>query len=339
MTPTRYATVHYRKLVSDSGLNIPLATAIDIALKKTKSGIRYSQDWQLRVDDRPNDSSQRRFINNVHSDALTTFGALCVYTQHEMQALVETQANTHAANVVIKDFEAPQGNDYLHGIAYWLIVGNHCYVVQHPRATSKTLEEYLTWFLRKTSLLTPSGGIVLRSDFDVALVGGDPDDITSIEVGGLVADTVRDDFGRASAVPREVEEHESIHRVRPVLDRAVAILEGLFGEIRAHEIVHNTPPEASLEVTVNIGYRSSKRKFDRSSLRDVGTQLRHLRDGEVRVRGRNGTVRGDDARLHMKMPFKLVRRNGNLLDLQHARSQLRRVHDRFLEDGKITDGD
>lgn len=338
MTPTRYATVHYRKLVVCDALSLPLATAVANALKKKKNGTPYGHDWQLRVDTGQDNPPQQRFINNVHSDGPTAFGVLCVYAEHEMQALVATRGNFHSANVVIADSEAPQGNDYLHGIAYWLIVDNHCYVVQHPRATTKTLEGYLTWLLRETSLLGPSDAIVLRADFDVALVGGDLDDVTSIEVGGLVADTVHDANDRAMTT-REVEERRSLKKVRPILDRAKAILEGLFGELGARQILDRVPHDAALDVTVNIGYRSSKRKVDRSSLRDMGIRLRNIGGGEVRVRSRSGTARDDDFRLHMKMPFKLVRRNGSLLDLDHARSQLRKVHDRFTDDGKIMDED
>ena len=44
---------------------------------------------------------------------------------------------------------APQGNEYLKGAAYWLAVGDHCYVVQHSAVRVKAVEEYLTWLLRE----------------------------------------------------------------------------------------------------------------------------------------------------------------------------------------------
>ena len=330
---TRYATVHYRKLVPVEATT-PLATTVSQALTRTSNGVRYRDDWQLRVEKASQDTRQSRFINNIHSDGLTTFGTLCVYAEHQMQAMIATQS--HTANVDISDAQAPAGADYLHGIAYWLLVGDHCYIVQHPRATSKTLEAYLTWFLREAGMYQDNDAVVLRSEFDIALVG-DPDEISFIEVGGLAAEAETDDGRRVTT--REVEERRFLDEVRPTLARAAAVLEGLFGPIGANQIMNAVPAGAALDVKVNIGYRSRRRRIDRSGLRDIGTRLRNLGDGEVRIRGRNGTTHGNDARLHLKMPFSLVRRNGSLLDLQHTRSQLRIVHDRFLEDGKIADGE
>ena len=334
MASTRYATVHYRKLASEEQLLHPLAEAVASALMATEDGVQYGDSWQQRVETMPTQPPQSRFINDIHSDGLTIFGTMCAYTAAQMQAMIRTSAQT--PNVDISDARPPQGNDYLHGIAYWLIIGNHCYVIQHPRVTSKALEEYLTWLLRKTSAIQVTQSIVLRSDFDIATVGGDPDDVVDIQIGGLAPETVA---GDDKMTTREVEERRSLSEVKPPLSAAKKVIESLLGELGAGRIIGNVPAGAALDVTVNIGYRSKRRKIDRSMLKDIGTQLRNLSDGEVKIRGRNGSIHGDDARLHMKMPFKLVRENGSLLDLDDCRSQLRKVHDRFVEDGKIEDGE
>ena len=184
-------------------------------------------------------------------------------------------------------------------------------------------------------MLQNSQAVILRSEFDVAAIGGDLDDVTSIEVGGLVPETINDDPSQVT--DREVEERRSLSEIKPTLSKAKEVLEGLFGELRASQIIGDVPAGAALDVTVNIGYRSKRRRIDRTVLKDIGTHLRNLGDGDVKIRGRNGTTHGDDARLHMKMPIRLVRSNGSLLDLESARDQLRRVHDRFREDGKIDD--
>ena len=336
MADTRYSTVHYRKLVP-TGISATLATVVAQALNAREGGVRYGEDWKLRVESVQADPPQSRFINNVHTDEVTAFGTLCLYTQHQMQAMIATNSGSPSADVAISDAPAPAGRDYLHGIAYWLIVGDHCYIVQHPRVTSKSLEAYLTWLLQQSAMLQNSQAVILRSEFDVAAIGGDPDDVTSIEVGGLVPETISDDTPEIT--DREVEERRSLSEIKPPLAKARQVLEGLLGELSATKIIGDVPDGAALDVTVNIGYRSKRRKIDRTVLRDIGTQLRNLGDGDVKIRGRNGTTHGSDARLHMKMPFQLVRSNGSLLDLESARVQLRRVHDRFLEDGKIDDGE
>lgn len=334
MANTRYATIHYRRLATEAGLSRSLVDAIAGALAATEGGVPYGDNWRLRVETMPTDPPQSRFINNVHADGPTVFGTLCAYTESQMQALIHTNAT--APDVDITDARAPQGNDYLHGIAYWLIIGNHCYLLQDLRVTSKTLEEYLTWLLRKTSAIQAAEAIVLRSEFDIASVGGDQDEVLDIEIGGLAPETVADG---EETTERDVQERRSLKDVKATFSAAKKVIEGVFGELEASKIMNDVPPGAALDVRVNIGYRSTRRKIDRSALKDIGTQVRNLGDGDVKIRGRNGTTHGSDARLHMKMPVKLVRENSSLLDLEDVRLQLRKVHDRFLEDGKITDGE
>ena len=335
---TRYATVHYRKLDSSADLPLPLADAVEQALDAVTNGVRYRDDWRCRVETLPADPPQRRFINAVHSNGQTAFGTLCAYTEQQMQALISTGPAVASADVSVSDVQAPTDSDYLHGIAYWLLIGDHCYVVQHPRVTSKALEQYLTWLLRRAGILNDTQAVVLRSDFDLSVVGGDPDDVTSIRIGGSVPETVGDDDGGVELRTRDVEERKFVGKFQRTFSKASALLNALFGDLGARDVLNKVPEGVALDVAVDITYRSTKRKFDRSSLNAISTRLRNLDDGDLRIRGRNGTTHGNDARLHMNMPFKLVRENGSLLDLADARAQLRRVHDRFLEDGKITDG-
>lgn len=337
---TRPATVHYRRLVSVPSMSSPLAVAVEQALDAVVDGGRYRDDWRRRVETLPGDPPQSRFINNVHSDGLTAFGTLCAYTEQQMQALIDTGPAAASADVPVSDAQAPTGSDYLHGIAYWLTIRDHCYVVQHPRVTSKALEQYLTWLLRRTDVFDNTQTVVLGSHFDLTAVGGDLDEVVSIEIGGLAPETVGGDDRDAAVevTTRDVEERRSLKEIKPPFAKARRVLEGLLGEMEASNFMENMPEGAALDVTVKIGYRSKRRRIERSGLKEVGTQLRNLGDGDVKIRGPSGTIHGNDARLHMNMPFKLIRANGVLLDLEDARTQLRKVHDRFLEDGKITDG-
>ena len=68
---------------------------------------------------------------------------------------------------------------------------------------------------------------------------------------------------------------------------------------------------------------------------NLETGLRNIADGEVIARGKNGEVRGDDARLSMDMGVKRISENSGLLDPAHAFEQMQEVHRRFLHDGKL----
>ena len=338
----RYLTVHYRKLRRDADSfpqGTSLSQAIDAALHITRSsGQAYADDWNLRVTNAPDNPDQSRFVNNFHVGTNSVFGNLCSYTQGEMQAVLATQSGRQSAarEVNISDLAAPGGNDYLHGIAYWLVVGDHCYVVQHDRVRTKALEDYLTWLLRDEIAIT-SGAVTLQAEFDASAVGGDLGDVVAIEVGGLAPETIRDrEDGAPSPLTRDVESRRSLAERKAPFSRALDVVRSVFGEFAASKILREMPRDAALDVNVRVSWVTRRREIDRDALNKFSLASRNLDDGEVWVRSRDGSVRKGDARLHMKMPFNRLREHGNLLDLEHAQSQLMEVHTRFLADGKIS---
>ncbi len=109
----------------------------------------------------------------------------------------------------------------------------------------------------------------------------------------------------------------------------------MVGSVEAQRIIERVPPDASLEVRVNIGYRATKRRIEKEFMKNLASGLRNMADGEIRVRGKDGTIKGDDARLSADMGIRRINPASNLLDLEHAREQMRETHRRFLHDGKI----
>jgi hypothetical protein len=69
---------------------------------------------------------------------------------------------------------------------------------------------------------------------------------------------------------------------------------------------------------------------------NIAAGLRNAPDGELRIRGKNGLILGEDARLSMDMGINKMSETSGLLDLEHALKQMLEVHRRFLHDGKIT---
>ena len=95
------------------------------------------------------------------------------------------------------------------------------------------------------------------------------------------------------------------------------------------------PEGAALKVTVEVGYVTTRRTVSREALDSVAVAARNLDDGEVRIKGRNGNLRGEDARLHMQVRLGLVRENGNLFDWLDVQEKLLSVHESFLAEGRI----
>ncbi|EPY01357.1 hypothetical protein K678_11186 [Magnetospirillum fulvum MGU-K5] len=268
-----------------------------------------------------------------------------------MQALIEIERREGAEEagrvpieaVDIAEDRAPDGMEYLRGIAYWLAVNDHFFMIQHTAMQTKGMEEYLTWLLRdETETIERDHFVELQAAFDISSVGGDLEDVTSIEIGGLIPETVRDtDEQTVHPAPTsgktvEVVERSTVGDLRAMFDKGKKIIEDLLGPMEAKKLMDSIPPDAALDVTVNIGYRAKKRKFEKEFMRNLASGLRNMPEGEVRIRGKDGAIKGDEARLQTSMPVKRIRDGSMLLDLVDARNQLIRVYHRFVEDGKIT---
>ena len=338
----RTVTVHYRKLARQGGWSqLPtLSDAIQDALGVNHHGSRLVDNWQLRITQAPDDIRQQRFINDSHLGVDYVFGDLCAFTGNEMQAVMSTSGS--GPSVAIQDLAAPGGTDYLHGIAYWLVVGDHCYVVQHTRVRTKALEEYLTWLLRDaTSTIAES--VVLQSTFNTDDIGANVGDVSSIEIGGLAPETIRDeprphseDAGQAP-LGRIVERRRSLAERFAPLQVARQLLETAFGPIATERIIERMPTEAALQVRLLVSYVSKSREVDRTPLSELGVAVRNFDDGEVRIRAKNGIVTKSEARLHESLRFRRMRENGNLLDLDDVHTKLLDLHMRLLEEGRISD--
>lgn len=297
-----------------------------------------------RQADVPGLPGYKRLLNNFEVEVGWVFGTICLFAPGEMQALlklVEDQQEVSLTTLMeafdIAESKAPEGHEYLHGISYFLNIGDHFYQIQAMSLQVKAMEEYFTWLLRdKTRVIKTNEYVELQAEFDRTQIGDD--ELTSIQIGGLVPETIRDAFAPPPEMRLvDVVEHGRLgEAVRATLGKATQILVDLLGPIKAEEILASVPPEAALEVTVNIGYRSRRRKIEKAFMNEIVTGLRNLPDGEIKARGRSGEIRGGDARLSQIMPVQRISETSSLYDLTSARDQMLEVHRRFLHDGKIT---
>ena len=326
MSETKPAMVHYRKWTQGTNTQ-SLSGAIAQALNVRRGGVRLADDWKLRIAPVSGGSEQRRLVNNVHVDEKSVFGCLCAYTAAEMQTFIAThRAQGQASNVPLEDIPAPSDGDFLHGIAYWLIIGNHCYIVQDARVRTKALEEYLTWLLLGENALVAKP-VILQAKFDTGDIGGDLGDIKNIEVGGLVPGTPA----------REAEKLRSLGKRTAPFSKGIRLLEELLGRIEANQLLEMVPSDADLKVVLQVFYKTRTRQVDRIAMDELATALRNMDDGDVRVRAKDGSLHSDEARLHTSMTFRRVHDNGNLLELSDTRDKLMEVHRRFRYDDKISD--
>lgn len=346
----RRCKIHYRRIRRDNGQfpDSSLSAKIAEALKVQKNGTALGDSVQLRIAEVPRAEGYQRVLNDFHVGENYVFGDMCLFSPGQMQALLQLANDpTHVTlDEVMKAWaiaerKAPDAHEYLHGIAYWMAIGDHFYQIQHVAMQTKASEEYLTWLLRDQSrVIDPSHYVELQAEFDRAQLGSDLGDVRSIEVGGLVPETIVPEVPPQSPqiIATDVETHKSLgEKVAAGWGKAKGVLNELLGEIEADKLIAQMPPDAALEVTVNIGYRAKRRKFQKEFMKNLASGLRNAPDGELRVRGSDGEIRGDDARLSADMSIKKMSERSNLLDIPDIIGQILEVHRRLLHDGKITE--
>jgi hypothetical protein len=115
---------------------------------------------------------------------------------------------------------------------------------------------------------------MLQWKFDRAQVGDD--ELESIQIGGLMPESVYE----APAVPgketvsaTDVETRESLgERVAATFAKARQVIVDLIGEVETDKIIKAMPPDAALDVRVNIGFKAKKRKLKREVMSTGGNR-------------------------------------------------------------------
>ena len=287
-----------------------------------------------------------RFANHLipNDDEDSVMFTFCQFTPGQMQALLEIERDYEhrslaelLAAINIAEQKAPSGKEYLHGLSYIYLIKDHFYIIQHQSLQANSVEEYINWILEKAGIIEKDKKFSLKADFDRAQIG-DLSEIKSVEVGSSMLSSVDSkSFDQIKAVDGEDFRRIGEQTLRGVSDFASDVLKSLFGETQARKILESIPDEANLEMKINLGLRSRKKGIERSVMQEIAGSLRDLPDGQVRVRGRDGEIKGEDARLSADMTVKTLSQSSSLLSLEDALATFKEVHRRFLFDGRIAD--
>ncbi|MBC6408650.1 MAG: hypothetical protein GDA40_11390 [Rhodobacteraceae bacterium] len=344
--------IHYRRLRRE-GANLPpesFSQLIEAALRGSIGGVALADDPKLRLMSLSPQSTAQMLANYLDIGEKHVFGCSCIFTPGQMQALLHTEPSSAEAHGALQDainayevqeLRAIEGNEYVGGICYWLAIEDHFYQIQHISLQAKQMEDYFNWLLcKKTKTVAPPGFIELMTVFDRQQVGGDLGEISTIEVGGIAPETTP-----KAAVDTPASPPGSDGKITKfVKDQAPAtfskvkeVMRVLLGEARTKQVMDKIPEDAALDVRVNIGYKAKRRRFDKEFMENIASGLRHLPDGEMRVRGKNGDIKGDDIRLSEDMSVKKHddNENSSLLDLEDALLKMLELHRRFIHDNKI----
>lgn len=347
-------TIHYRRYVNQSG-RPTLEQLVNCAMGANHNGALVSARYTSRIQTVNADN----FLNNIYSHESATgeplaFGDVVHFTRGHLQAVLQ-MAEPTTSQLVVAQMAAPEQSEYVHSQMFWLIKGDHVFVIQSISLQTEALEKYLAWLL-STYVAGWKGEIALASKFDSGAVGGDLEDIKELVIGGSLSGPqvvdAREAVGRGDAEVRVVErdivqDQNLLARQSSGREMARGVLEAIMNHdaAAADRVLQAVPADAELHVQVHIGYKTRKRRVDKTSLRNLEIGLRHLPDSQLSVVAKGG-VRSPDGsiRLHHNAAVKLIKAQlgeseivGSLLDPADALRAMGQAYAIMLSDGKIAD--
>lgn len=354
----KQVTIHYRKFNRDAG-GYPAMTLegmVRAAMHTQVGGIRLANSYALRVQSIGDDN----FFVNTYADVANdgeplVFGDVIHFTKGHLQALFHV-ADQPTPQASVRQMPAPALSEYVHSQMFWMVKGDHVFVIQSMSLKTEQWENYLKWLLSTKSNILPAHlAVVLSAKFDRELDGGDLDDIQEIVVGGVAAPSPAPaDAGAPgtevppAVVERDVEAAGGIDTGRQASwAQARSILATLLGgDANVNQFMAGVPADADLRVEVHIGYKTRRRQISRTALRQLETGLRNLPDSQLQVKSKGASRAADGSiRLHHNASVRLIRAQagetemiGSLIDPADALRAMYEGYNVFVNNGKIVDG-
>lgn len=342
---TAYHVVHYRSFVPPSGEKRKLEELCRIILdQQDGKGAALWNRVVDRIQKLDSGGSRQLVLNKVADLSSAVFGELCLVDTAGLQALlrskrstVELSDKTKAEVFDLDERKAPDGSQFLRGMAYWLSIGNHLFYVKTQGTTPDHIRGYFDWLLKANPKGVPRGAqIVLQAEFDKSQVPRDIGDIRTLRVKGNATRSYKVDT---------VDEEQKVSHVkrtaRTVADRlvefqqALPVIRALLGSDRTDSLVKSLGPDEYLAVDASVKVRGRRTEESKANMRKLANDMADLTDATVQIEGRDGKLSDGDAILRTTMPFDLPHEGSNLLDFNNVADQLQEVYVRYVKDGKL----
>lgn len=346
MAKATYQMVHYRRFQRADGLGTSLLFETMCRSALGAVGGASTPLWERaadRVYKYPAPDDRQLLLNRVADLKSSVFGELCLVQDKDLQALIELRAHkeqlsdlTMAEIYALSERLAPQGSQFLRGILYWMAIGDHFFFVKLNAITPTNMQDYFDWLLTANVSGKPAGtAVAFQAEFDPSVVKGDVGDIRNLRLSGKAAPQINIAPPQADGATSVVPTMKRIAEKFVQSEMAVPVVEALFGKAKTDSLIKSLGPQEYLAVDAEVKVRGRRTAQSRAKIREIATEVADLTDAEVRIDGKDGTVRDGDAILRVKMPFAIPQDGSNLLEFDNVADQLQEVYRRFVADGKI----
>src|SRR5690606_28767488 len=135
-------TIYYKRLETTlpgvNGINLEdsLRQALDLPVENG----RLRDLWSHRCWTDPKDEREHTFINHHQDDGNLLFGDLVCFTRGRAQALLAGLGAV--AEVDIAQFDPPEQQEFLNAMLFWMVRGNHVFIIQSTGLRSEGFERY-----------------------------------------------------------------------------------------------------------------------------------------------------------------------------------------------------
>ncbi|HWJ74670.1 MAG TPA: hypothetical protein VNX29_16025 [Kaistia sp.] len=337
-----YHMVHYRRFTADAKAlkGRTLEALCREALNTQTAGAALWARPEDRVFDTADADRRKIFLNKVADLSDAVFGEMCLAQDRDLQALLSMQpsvvklSNLTTATVYdLGEREAPTGSQFIRGLAYWLAIGDHVFFVKTHSMTPELVRLYIDWLLKtRGAVVDPETTIIFNAEIDKAKAAGDIGEIRSLRVSGKAAPQM------VVSVPAEEREVSTSRRIADKfvqMQKAVPVVEALFGKAKTESLVESLGPKEYLAVDASVKVRGSRTAESRAKMQGLANDLADASDAKVQIEGADGRIVDGDAILRTRMPFHQPHEGSNLLEFDNVADQLQEVYSRFVKDGKI----
>ncbi|WP_431281677.1 hypothetical protein ACQW02_20030 [Humitalea sp. 24SJ18S-53] len=340
----RVSRVIYRNATfQPTAVGLTLEVAIRRTLASSVDGKpTLSSNWQSRrmITAGSSGEDECLLINHVRDTASADesrsyiFGELVGYRPGSfLPLLLEAE---HSPELDIDSVPAPDRQQFLDALTFWLIIDDHVMVVQGANARRRQLEDYLAWLLAAGPHALFSGtSVVLIDKMALTSERRKALGVKSITIGPPPANgrTEVDGRTRVEVVQKETDVHrdaalDTVDRgvLRRILDVVIA------DHSKAERLLSEIPPDQEVNVKVRFGFRRSRKSVERVPLDAVSEAVRNLEDQDISIETDDGQVSGDSLRVSQQA--RIAIKHG-LLDREDVLRAMISSYKSFVEKGYI----
>jgi len=241
-----------------------------------------------------NPDGHRVALNNCSNDPSGNW-FFAELLRMELNGTLRTVQNGNNQVFNIVEHQVGSNETPLKGVLYVLVYGDDILFTGKERFSSRCLEDYLDWFLKKD-------GNILEQDRDLILKTTQPD-----------YDRLRANSANIKLAPFEedylAQQVISGAQARGILDKLGLTRQG----------IHTLTDDKKIEMNITLKFKDGRKNRD-IPIGNIENMLRNIDDvQDVTYKGPDGTIKGLGTRLEGKQD---IRSAGSFYDLTDARNKL-----------------